>query len=240
MRFTIYHSIIGFSCCLLLQACQQEAPAVNQPAPDSVKTPALGAPFSYHKLIESSPGNYFDVFSWGRGKDAAGAYIILRTDSVNNLYSTTSGNLEGSVIDVFNTDMNMDGNPEIIVETKAKDTVNYINMYAYEFVGSRTNKLNFPQLSAKSKKGYRGGDVFYIKGGNLIREFAIYQGSGKTATPTGIKKLLQYGLRDNVFSVTDISPADTIKKAKPAVDTTKKKPVVSVQHVAHKRRRHRG
>lgn len=239
MKPRIFRSSIVVVLLTLLSACNQEQAPVNyQIPPDSVKTPAIVAPFGYHKLIESSPGNYFDVFSWGRGKESAAAYIILRTDSVNKIYSTTSGNLEGPIIDVFNTDMNMDGNPEILIESKAKDTINYINIYAYEFVGNRTSKLNFPQLTAKSKKGYRGGDEFSIKGGNLIREFPLYDGSGKTAKPSGKKKVLQYGLRDDVFTVSDISPVDTVKSARPVVTQVKKKPAVVIKKKKKHRRHH--
>jgi hypothetical protein len=208
----------------MFAACNQQpvktaAPVVSGPA----KT-TLPAPFRYHKLIESSPGKYFDVFGWGRGKDSSGAYMILHSDSAGKQYSNTSGDLEGSIIDVYNTDMNMDGNPEILIEAKAKDTTNHVNIYAYEFKGGKGNKLTFPKLTDKTKKQYRGDDYFYIKDGFLIREFPVYDGTGVNAKPTGQKKILQYGLRDAEFTVKDISPVDSsaIQKETALKDSVKK------------------
>lgn len=218
------------ACCLaMVSACKQPQPQQTaQQAPVTAK-PVLPQPFRYHKLIESSPGKYFDVYSWGRGKDSSGEYLILHSDSTGSHYSTTYGDLEGAVVDVYNTDMNMDGYPEILIETKAKDTTNRINIYAYEFRGSKGQKIDFPKLSTNTKKGYRGGDVFAIKEGNLVRQFPVYDGSGPGAKPTGKTKILQYGISDNTFTVKDISAVDTTKTVtKPdvsAVTKTTAKPV---------------
>jgi len=208
-----------------LAGCTQNGQKQITIAPTPSTKTELMAPFRYHKMIESSPGKYFDVFGWGRGKDSSGAYMILHSDSTGKQYSNTSGDLEGSIIDIFNTDMNMDGNPEILIEAKAKDTTNHINIYAYEFHGSKSQKLNFPKLTDKTKKNYRGDDNIYIKDGNLIREFPLYNGSGKDAKPTGQKKILQYALRNGEFSVKDISPLDTVFNKKIIVKDSVKKTI---------------
>ncbi|WP_448702712.1 hypothetical protein ACFGVR_10200 [Mucilaginibacter sp. AW1-3] len=210
------------ACCMgLVSACKQPAPQQPEIPPLAGSSPAkavLPQPFRYHKLIESSPGKYFDVYAWGRGKDSSGAYLILHSDSAGSHYTTTYGDLEGSVIDVYNTDMNMDGNPEILIESKAKDTTSHINIYAYEFRGGKGQKIDFPKLSSNTKKVYRGGDVFSIKEGNLVRQFPVYDGNGADAKPTGKTKILQYGISDNTFTVKDISAVDSTQ-------TTATKPV---------------
>ncbi|MBS1503035.1 MAG: hypothetical protein JST32_13290, partial [Bacteroidetes bacterium] len=53
--------------------------------------------------------------------------------------------------------------------------------------------------------GYRGGDNFYIREGKFIREFPIYDSSDKDAKPTAAKRVLQYGLRGNEFTVKQLS-----------------------------------
>lgn len=229
MLFNYKHTIIIVFGLAILSACNQQPDKTN--ATVAVNTPAkatLMAPFRYHKMIESSPGKYFDVFGWGRGKDSSGAYMILHSDSTGKRYSNTSGDLEGSIIDIFNTDMNMDGNPEIIIEARAKDTTNHINIYAYEFYGAKSQKLSFPKLTDKTKRTYHGDDNFYIKEGNLIREFPVYDGAGKNAKPTGQKKILQYGLRNGEFNVKDISALDTAVLSKKTVKDTIKKTVRKV------------
>lgn len=194
----------------------------NNPKPPVNYTPAvktvLAAPFKFHKLIESSPGHYFDVVSWGRGGVDTGSFLILHSDSSNRKYTTTTGDLNGTIVDVYNTDMDVDGNPEILIQAKKKDTVNYNTIYAFEFTNGKANKLDFPKLTGSQHKGYRGEDNFYIKEGKFIREFPIFQGSGAAAKPTGAKRQLEYSLVNNQISVKQLSK-DSVDKKTPATNT---------------------
>jgi hypothetical protein len=211
------------ACCLaVLAACSHPQPQTNTTTVTAAK-PGLMEPFRYHKLIESSPGVYFDVLTWGRGKDSIGGYLILHSDSTGKKYTTITGELEGKILDVYNTDMNMDGNPEILILSKAKDTTAHVNIYAYEYHNGKGEKIDFPKLGGKSKTLYHGGDSFYIREGNLVREFPAYSGEGKNAKPTGKNRVLQYGIRDNAFTVKDITPVDSTLLNKPAVKDTVKK-----------------
>jgi hypothetical protein len=122
--------------------------------------------------------------------------------------------------------MDMDGNPEILIQAKTTDTTNYATIYAFEFNSDKANKLDFPKLTKSQKQGYRGNDNFYIKDGKFMREFPVYDGNGKDAKPTGQKRLLQYGLRNNEFTVEQISKDSTAKTSaastsKPATTSTK-------------------
>ncbi|WP_184542972.1 hypothetical protein [Mucilaginibacter sp. FT3.2] len=190
------------------------------------KAPELMRPFRFHKLIEVSPGQSYDVLSWGRGSQEAGAFMILHSDSSGIKYTTTTGDLDGKIIDVYNADMDLDGNPEILIETQSKDTISRANIYAYEFNNdnSKANKLDFPKLNNSQRKGYRGDDNFYIRDGKLIREFPIYKGTGKDAKPTGAKRQLQYGLSGNEFTVKQLSKDSVDVADKTAVVVPVKKP----------------
>lgn len=221
MRNRLYLSLL--SICLLATACrQQDKPAATIPVLQ--KKPSLMEPFRFHKLIEVSPGNDFDVLSWGRGSSAVGAFLILHSDSSAMKYVTTTGDLDGSIVDVYNADMDMDGNPEILIQAKATDTTNYAIVYAFEFNNGRADKLDFPKLNKSQRKGYRGNDNFYIQDGKFMREFPIYNGVGKDAKATGQKRLLQYGLRNNEFTVEQISKDST---AKTTPTNTAAKPVAT-------------
>jgi hypothetical protein len=201
--------------CLIAAGCAQQAPKPPATATVSAK-PVMMEPFRFHKLIEVSPGNDFDVVSWGRGSKDIGAFAILHSDSAGIKYTTTTGDLEGSIVDVYNSDMDLDGNPEILIQAKAKDTSNYAVIYAFEFTDGKANKLDFPKLTKTQRKGYRGDDNFYIQDGKFMRQFPVYDGDGKDAKPTGQKRLLQYGLRDNQFTVQTLS-TDSTSNAKQAV-----------------------
>lgn len=171
------------------------------------KTPAVMAPFRFHKLVEVSPGQYYDVLSWGRASKDTGSFVILHSDSSGKKYTTTTGDLDGSIVDVYNTDMDADGNPEILIEAKSTDTTKYANIYAYEFNDNQARKLDFPSLKS-SKKNYRGQDNFYIQEGKLIREFPSFADKKSTG---GIFKL-EYGLNDNSFTINTLVKDSTLKE----------------------------
>jgi hypothetical protein len=206
-RFYLF-MLIG---CLLMAACNNDdkkAATVTMPV---VQKPVLTDPFRFHKRVEVSPGEDYDVLSWGRGSATTGAFLILHSDSVDKKYVTTTGDLDGAIIDVYNSDMDLDGNPEILIQAKGKDTTNYATIYAYEFTNGKADKLDFPKLTSSQKKGYRGDDNFYITQGKLMREFPIYDGNTKDAKPTGAKRILEYGLRSNNFTVKQFSKDSTDK-----------------------------
>ena len=184
---------------------EQKPVATTQAA----KKPELMQPFRFHKLIEVSPGQSYDILSWGRGSQDAGSFMILHSDSSAIKYTTTTGDLDGTIVDAYNADMDLDGNPEILIQAKSKDTTNYASIYAFEFSNNKANKLDFPKLNNSQRKGYRGNDNFYIRDGKLMREFPIYSGSGKEAKPTGAKRQLEYGLRGNEFTVKQLSKDST-------------------------------
>lgn len=202
----------------MLFGCTHDKPKINLSV-TAPKPEVFMAPFRYHKIIEVVPGQDFDIMSWGRGSTTKGSLLILRSDSINKLFTTTTGDLDGAITDVFNSDMDADGNPELLIEAKAKDTVDYTSIYAYEFNDSKATKLDFPKLTSSQRKGYRGADNFYMKDGKLIREFPLYDSNNAAAKPTGQKRILQYNLRSNNLTVKDLS-ADTAKTAATPVTTT--------------------
>lgn len=195
----------------MLFGCTHDKPKINLSV-TAPKPEVFMAPFRYHKTIEVVPGQDFDIMSWGRGSTTKGSLLILRSDSINKVFTTTTGDLDGAITDVFNSDMDADGNPELLIEAKAKDTVDYTSIYAYEFNDSKATKLDFPKLTSSQRKGYRGADNFYMKDGKLIREFPLYDSNNAAAKPTGQKRILQYNLRSNNLTVKDLS-ADTLKTA---------------------------
>jgi hypothetical protein len=182
--------------------------------------PALTQPFRFHKLIEVSPGNSFDVFSWGRGSESTGSFLILESDSAEIKYTTTTGDLDGTITDVYNTDMDMDGNPEILIQAKSKDSTKYTQIYPFEYKDNKAQKLDFPRLTSSQKKGYRGEDNFYIKEGVLMREFPLFEGKGDTAKVTADKRVLEYGIRSNSFTVKTVEQEET-NNSQSATDTAK-------------------
>jgi hypothetical protein len=209
---TRFYFFMLTGCSILAGCAREQKKPVNV---EAAKAPAIMAPFRYHKMIEVSPGQDYDILSWGRGATNTGSFVILHSDSSGKKYTTTTGDLDGTITDVYNADMDMDGNPEILIQAKGKDTTDYTNIYAFEFKDNKAQKLDFPKLSSSQKKGYRGGDNFYIEEGKFIREYPIYTGNGKDARPTGKKEKLEYSLNNNSFSVKQLSKNSTEVSDKP-------------------------
>ena len=229
-------------CGAWLAGCSNgDKPSAPTSAP---KGPEVMPPFRFHKLIEVSPGQDYDVVSWGRGSSKTGAFAILHSDSAAANFVTTTGDLKGTIVDVFNTDMDLDGNPEIIIQAKGIDTNNYINVYAFEYTNGHAEKLEFPRLTVNQRRGYRGQDNFYVQDGKLLREFPLFDASAK---PNGQKRQLEYGLRDNSFTVKQVSKDSTNasttvqQQAKPAQSkpkAEKHRAAVEKKHKKKHRRRH--
>lgn len=188
---------------LSIVSCSED---VKKEAAPSVKV-VLPEPFHYHKAVEVKPGLTFDVLSWGRGSELQSAFLILRSDSANIKYRSASGELEGRIEDVWNMDMDADGNPEIFIQTKGDGKETYFGMYVYEFDDEGSSReLRFPDLRAATRKTYRGRDSVYVKEGALFREFPVYDESDTAGVkPTG-KKIIEYKLNGSSFSVEDRSP----------------------------------
>jgi hypothetical protein len=218
--------------CATIAGCTQEQKKVV--ASVAPKTPALIDPFKFHKMIEVAPGQYYDILSWGRGAIDTGSLLILHSDSSGRKFTTTTGDVNGTIVDVYNSDMDIDGHPEILLQAKRKDTINYNTIYAFEFYETKVQKLDFPKLTSSQRKGYRGNDNFYISEGKFIREFPIYEGSGPSAKPTGAKRKLEYSLNSNSFNVKQLSKDSTSVKDKPVVSAPVKKAVEEKHTTAKK------
>jgi hypothetical protein len=229
-KFAIFY--VPLLCAIIAGCGGNEKPVVKTP---TVKAPSVMAPFRFHKLMEVSPGQYYDVLSWGRGATDTGAFVILHSDSSGRKYNTTTGDLDGSINDVYNTDMDADGNPEILIQAKSTDTTKYVNIYAFEFNNNKAREIDFPRLKS-SKANYRGKDNFYIQEGKLIREFPSYTGTGANAKPTGGKFKFQYTLSGNEFDIKTLVKDSTLKE-EPVVQAAPKKRESTKKTTKKKRRR---
>jgi len=206
--------LLGFTA--IAAGCSNSASddkAAGIAAPVATAAPKLLAPFRYHKTIEVSPGLYYDVLGWGRGTDSIGAFQILRSDSVSAKYTTTTGDYDGRIMDVLNADMDTDGNPEIFIHTQAVDSTHYAEVFAFEYKDDNARKFDFPKLTRSQRKGYRGNDNFFIKDGNLMREFDVYDEEDTLAKKPIQKRLIEYNLRGNSLSANQISKDSTDTKS---------------------------
>ena len=165
------------------------------------KKVALTAPFRFQRSLEVKPGLIFDVLTWGRGKDSTSALLILRSDSTHQKFEALNADLVGKPLDVWDMDLDTDGNPELAVQFLLSTGLN--DLYIYEFDASGTGSaIRFPAFSDKAQAGFKGKDSIYIKEGELRRDF-LYQ--EPASTEKTIKRTLAYRLRNNSFQLSEIT-----------------------------------
>lgn len=194
---------LGIGICLIIVACSQPEKATHADKKQSAQR-TLPAPFKKHLKVEIGPDVIFDVFAWGRGSDSSSSILVLRSDSLKNDFTVAStDNLDGRLEEVFNTDMDKDSNPEIVIYYTNNDKYQTANILCYEFNGKNVNKINFPDLTSKTQKQYRGLDKFYVKEGELYREFDLFSNDDSSSKASG-KKFLKYFLKGNRFDLTEL------------------------------------
>lgn len=191
---------------LFLFACKRSQPmkisaSPEQHAQEKAVAKNTAGTFPFHKDITIKPGLHFEVLSWGRGVDSLGGYLILMSDSAKNNYKSFSVERHGVITDVWNMDMDNDGNPELYIELLSKKNVKDLNVYEYN--NGNFNKISFPPLSAKMKKVYGGDDRFIQKNGELFRSFPVVNSTDSTQK-NGTMKMLHYSLRGNSFNVEEV------------------------------------
>jgi hypothetical protein len=165
----------------------------------------LPAPFRHHEKIEVGPELIFDVYSWGRGSDSTSSLLILRSDSIKNDFSVAStDNIDGRLVEVFNTDMDADGNPEVLIYYTLNDEFESAEIFCFEFTDKNVNRIRFPELSSKTKKQYRGLDKFYVKDAKLVREFNLFADDDKEGKNASTKKKVEYFIKNNSFDLNEL------------------------------------
>ena len=202
-----------FLSAILLNSCASDDKTAEVKEQKS-QSGRLPAPFRFHKAVEVKPGLTLDVVSWGRGSESVGGYIILRSDSTHLKYRSISGELDGKMVDVWNMDMDSDGNPELFIQAQGEGEGSHLTMYVYEFSDNGSSqKITFPNLGSSSKRGYKGGDSLYVKDDKLYREFPIVNTDEQDSNkPVETKKVLEYGIRNNSFTVNEVQSEEEEKK----------------------------
>jgi len=194
--------LLGVS--LMLFSCDPPKEKTNTNEKNGAKN-TLPAPFKKHLKVELGPDIIFDVVAWGRGSDSSSSVLVLRSDSLKNDFTVAStDNLDGHLEEIFNTDMDKDSNPEIVIYYTKNDKYKTAEVLCYEFNGKSVNKISFPDLTSKTQKQYRGNDKFYVKQGELYRDFDLFPDTDSASKATG-KLALKYFLKGNRFDLTELN-----------------------------------
>ena len=90
---------------------------------------------------------------------------------------------DGTVVEVWITQLDKGKDPEIIVWTRCAGSGAYGEIDLFRFTGGSLVQLESPEEI--KLKGYSGHDIFEIKYGKLFRSFPLYKESDPNCSPTG-------------------------------------------------------
>ena len=119
-----------------------------------------------------------------------GTYSIrIFKENLDNLVTAHISQREGSIEEVYFSDVDKDKMLELIVFTRSAGSGGYGNIDFYKLVEDALMQEEFP---LPIDDGYRGHDQISIKNGKLIRAYPIYKEGDSNATPSGGTLTLKY------------------------------------------------
>jgi hypothetical protein len=101
----------------------------------------------------------------------------------------------GSLSKAYVTDLDSDGNFEIVV-TFAQGEGDKAIVHFYDWLEGHLVGRKIPELSAEQSKGYKGNDEFASKGDKFFRIYQVYEKAESSWIPTNSKRhlMLSYNI----------------------------------------------
>jgi len=112
--------------------------------------------------------------------------------------------IEGTVMNAEIGDLNIDGNPEVLVYIQSVGSGSYGSVIGYSVNNgksmSRIAPLPEVPENPEASNGYMGHDEFAIVENTFIQRFPVYKPGDSNANPTGGMRQIQYKLKDGEAS----------------------------------------
>ncbi|BDC97770.1 hypothetical protein [Persicobacter psychrovividus] len=126
---------------------------------------------------------------------STGNKITITPEGFENMKEPYEEAIEGIVREGYVADLDQDGYKELYLFEYSQGSGAYGQVRAYASYSNKSfGPIYMPELSADLKQGYMGHDRFVIEGGQLVREFPIYNDSDTNAKPTGGMRTIKYRL----------------------------------------------
>ncbi len=106
-----------------------------------------------------------------------------------------SVNRNGVLSDAWKTDLDKDGNPEIVVIVGQLQGSNAGSADIHEWDGYKFASVRATQKIGSEGTAYDGHDQYKIENGKLVREFPRFTNNGGTKVPNGEKAKYQYDMQ---------------------------------------------
>ena len=128
------------------------------------------------------------------GEAGVRSYEVL-AEEAGLAVARLSVNRNGVLSDAWKTDLDNDGNPEIVVVVGQLKGGNTGSADIHEWDGHKFASVRATQKIASEGAAYDGHDQYHIVDGKLVREFPRFTSSGGSKVPSGEKARYQYDMQ---------------------------------------------
>lgn len=158
----------------LLSACKNSpaGEALGTVSEDFQSFDGQNRPLYKLDTVVTAEGTIYELTYRGGRMDAS-VQIKVRKDGKlihNQDYKTV-----GSIKNIYHTDLNGDGQEDLLFYTTTEDATEIGNAYLVSLQGNQIDfKYILPFMDKVNSVGYFGRDSFYLDGGNVMRTFPVY------------------------------------------------------------------
>lgn len=159
--------------------------AANAPATGDNKSIERDTTYGDYRIAVITHGNGYMrdlTLAVGSKKDSTVADTIIEKD------------VKGQLEDVMIADLDGNGQPEIYLSMLSEGTGHYGKIYAFD-LGKPMARISAYSIDTMQQVAYRGQDVFYIKGKNLVRTFPAFREGDPDALTASTKGIILYNLK---------------------------------------------
>ena len=154
------------------------------------------------EYIEESFGNYTMRCKEGGEDDARsiGTFVVTIYAGGSSLTDSTTDRLitetvvarDGMIQDCWMTDLDGDGNGEVVLFSKSAGSGGYANLHVYKFDGTDLQPIELPAPDPELMSGFQGRDWYEIEDGMLIRKFPLYLEGDANCCPEGGSRTIEF------------------------------------------------
>ena len=110
-----------------------------------------------------------------------------------------TGKRDGMITDVWLSDIEPDGTPELVVAMSSAGSGTYGSVHVCGRGHGELARVGLRALDDSQRSGYLGHDTFSLENGRLVRSFPRYEEGDSNATPSGQTLRLWYSFADSAW-----------------------------------------
>ncbi len=180
--------LVVFCISIVFNSCNNKLNSLND---DTLEISSInGELLSFNQKISDDDFDYYISLA-GTGDIR---FLDIRVGKNGVFIAKLNDEIEGTIYNIFISDLNKNSKPEIILLINSNDLKNNITIIGFEFNKNSFKRFDMPQLEEDNIYGIINNEHFLIKGSQIIREFDVLNPQNNL----NITKRLIYNLNNNL------------------------------------------